>query len=43
MDINRTAFGALALIGVMAAGGGAYLATLNSDAASAPAASLSCP
>src|ERR1044072_3497716 len=27
MEINRAAFGALAIVGVVAAGGGAYLAT----------------
>ena len=39
MEINRAAFGALAVIGVIAAGGGAYLANRHSDAASVPAAS----
>jgi hypothetical protein len=32
MEINRAAFGALAMIGVLAAGGGAYLANRHNDA-----------
>ena len=40
MDINRAGFGALAVAGIVAAGGGAYLANRHNDAAvveSAPA------
>jgi type IV secretory pathway VirB10-like protein len=33
MDINRAAFGALAVFGIVAAGGGAYLANRHNDAA----------
>jgi hypothetical protein len=33
MDINRAAFGALAVFGVVAAGGGAYMANRQNDAA----------
>src|SRR5688572_17664293 len=33
MEINRAAFGALAVFGVVAAGGGAYLANRHNDAA----------
>ena len=32
MDINRAAFGALAVIGIVAAGGGAYLANRHNEA-----------
>ena len=38
MEINRAAFGALAVFGVVAAGGGAYLANRHNDAAVEPAA-----
>jgi hypothetical protein len=41
MEINRAGFGALAVIGVVAAGGGAYLATLQNNAAVAPPATVS--
>ena len=37
MEINRAAFGALAVFGVVAAGGGAYLANRHNDAAMQPA------
>ena len=37
MEINRAAFGALAVFGVVAAGGGAYLANRHNDAAIQPA------
>ena len=33
MEINRAAFGALAVFGIVAAGGGAYLANRHNDAA----------
>ena len=36
MEINRAAFGALAVFGVVAAGGGAYLANRHNDAAIQP-------
>src|SRR5687767_2766106 len=36
MDINRAAFGALAVFGIVAAGGGAYLANRHNDAAVQP-------
>ena len=36
MEINRAAFGALAVFGVVAAGGGAYLANRHNDAAMQP-------
>lgn len=36
MEINRAAFGALAVFGVVAAGGGAYLANRHNDAAAQP-------
>jgi hypothetical protein len=36
MDINRAAFGALAVFGIVAAGGGAYLANRHNDAAMQP-------
>jgi hypothetical protein len=38
MEINRAAFGALAVFGIVAAGGGAYLANRHNDAAIPPAA-----
>ena len=38
MEINRAAFGALAVFGIVAAGGGAYLANRHNDAAMQPAA-----
>ena len=31
MEINRAAFGALAVFGIVAAGGGAYLANRHND------------
>ena len=31
MEINRAAFGALAVVGIMAAGGGAYLANRHNQ------------
>ena len=37
MEINRAAFGALAVFGIVAAGGGAYLANRHNDAATQPA------
>jgi hypothetical protein len=37
MEVNRAAFGALAVFGVVAAGGGAYLASRHNDAALQPA------
>jgi hypothetical protein len=37
MEINRAAFGALAVFGIVAAGGGAYLANRHNDAAMQPA------
>jgi hypothetical protein len=37
MEINRAAFGALAVFGIVAAGGGAYLANRHNDAAVPPA------
>ncbi len=36
MEINRAAFGALAVFGIVAAGGGAYLANRHNDAAMQP-------
>jgi hypothetical protein len=36
MDINRAAFGALAVFGIVAAGGGAYLANRHNDAVMQP-------
>lgn len=36
MDINRAAFGALAVFGIVAAGGGAYLANRHNDMAMQP-------
>jgi hypothetical protein len=36
MEINRAAFGALAVFGIVAAGGGAYLANRHNDAAVQP-------
>ena len=36
MEINRAAFGALAVFGIVAAGGGAYLANRHNDAARQP-------
>jgi hypothetical protein len=36
MEINRAAFGALAVFGVVAAGGGAYLANRHNDTAAQP-------
>ena len=41
MEINRAAFGALAIIGIVAAGGGAYLANRHNDAVRAAGAALS--
>ncbi len=43
MEINRAAFGALAVFGVVAAGGGAYLANRHNDAAMQPAPVSSAP
>jgi hypothetical protein len=43
MEINRAAFGALAAFGIVAAGGGAYLANRHNDAAIQPAAIASAP
>lgn len=43
MEINRAAFGALAVFGVMAAGGGAYVATRHNEAALQPAPLYSAP
>ncbi|RPI52651.1 MAG: TrbI/VirB10 family protein [Acidobacteria bacterium] len=40
MEINRAAFGALAVIGVVAAGGGAYLANRHNEAALVQPASM---
>ncbi len=40
MEINRAAFGALAVFGIVAAGGGAYLANRHNDAAMQPVALL---
>jgi hypothetical protein len=37
MEINRAAFGALAVFGIVAAGGGAYFANRDNDAAMQPA------
>ena len=37
MEINRAAFGALAVFGIVAAGGGAYMANRHNDAAMQPA------
>jgi len=43
MEINRAAFGALAVFGIVAAGGGAYLANRHNDAAMQPAPVSSAP
>ena len=43
MEINRAAFGALAVFGIVAAGGGAYLANRQNDAAMQPAALYPAP
>jgi hypothetical protein len=43
MEINRAAFGALAVFGVVAAGGGAYLANRHNDAAVQPAPMYAAP
>ena len=43
MEINRAAFGALAVFGIVAAGGGAYLANRHNDAAMQPAPVYSAP
>ena len=43
MEINRAAFGALAVFGVVAAGGGAYLANRHNDAAMQPVPSYPAP
>jgi hypothetical protein len=43
MEINRAAFGALAVFGIVAAGGGAYLANRHNDAAMQPAPISSAP
>jgi hypothetical protein len=44
MDINRAAFGALAVMGIVAAGGGAYLANRHNDAlATEPAQAYAMP
>src|SRR5688500_5186242 len=43
MEINRAAFGALAVFGIVAAGGGAYLANRHNDAAVQPVPVYSTP
>ena len=43
MEINRAAFGAVAVFGVVAAGGGAYLANRHNDAAMEPVAQYQAP
>jgi hypothetical protein len=43
MEINRAAFGALAVFGIVAAGGGAYLANRDNDAATQTAQVSSAP
>jgi hypothetical protein len=43
MEINRAAFGALAVFGIVAAGGGAYLANRDNGAAMEPAPLYSAP
>jgi hypothetical protein len=43
MEINRAVFGALAVFGIVAAGGGAYLANRHNDAALQPAQVSSAP
>src|SRR5262245_32885888 len=43
MEVNRAAFGALAVLGVVAAGGGAYLANRHNDTALQPVALYEAP
>jgi hypothetical protein len=43
MEFNRAAFGALAVFGIVAAGGGAYLANRHNDAAMQPVALYPAP